>query len=204
VTGLRLVLARHGQTPSNVRMALDSAPPGPPLTEQGRRQAIELAEDLAGQPVVAVYASTALRAQQTAEPVAGRHGLAVEVVDGIQEVFVGDLEGRHDEDSLRRFFTVFSAWAAGDLSASMPGGESGQQVVDRYREVIDRIGERHAHGVAVLVSHGAAIRLVAPTLAANIAAELGEHALIPNTGRVVLDAEPTGWRCVAWPGIKLV
>ena len=35
----RLHLVRHGQTPSNVAGALDTALPGAPLTELGREQA---------------------------------------------------------------------------------------------------------------------------------------------------------------------
>ncbi|HEY0805657.1 MAG TPA: histidine phosphatase family protein, partial [Pseudonocardiaceae bacterium] len=57
MTGLRLILARHGQTDANIRMVLDSRPPGPPLTELGHRQADELADLLAVEPVVGVYAS---------------------------------------------------------------------------------------------------------------------------------------------------
>ncbi len=38
----------------------------------------------------------AVRAQQTAAPVAAAHGLDVGVVEGVQEIFCGDLEGRSD------------------------------------------------------------------------------------------------------------
>ena len=36
--GQRLVLVRHGQTPSNVAGVLDTALPGPGLTEEGQQQ----------------------------------------------------------------------------------------------------------------------------------------------------------------------
>lgn len=206
MTEHRLVLARHGQTEANVRMALDSAPPGPPLTDQGRREAAALGDALAAEPVVAVYASTAVRAQQTAAPIAARHGLDVEVVEGIQEVFVGDLEGRTDKESVQRFFEVFSAWATGDLSVVMPGGESGAEVIERYQRVVDEVGKLHPEDTTVLVSHGAVIRLVVPTLASNLDLTRMERAMLPNTGRAVLVEDPdapTGWRCVEWTGIEL-
>jgi broad specificity phosphatase PhoE len=204
--GVRLLLVRHGQTEANVRMALDSAPPGPPLTEQGERQAAELAGSLAAEPLVAVYASTALRAQQTAAPVAAGHGLAVEVLDGVHEVGVGDLEGNTDHDSMRTFLGVFTAWAGGDLAVPMPGGETGEQVFTRFRAAVAGIRERHRDGSVVLVSHGGVIRLAAPLLAPNAGASLTGQALLPNTGRVILaedrDAEG-GWRCVEWTGVQL-
>lgn len=203
---LRLLLVRHGETPANVRKALDAAPPGPPLTDRGARQAVELADSLAAEHVVAVYASVALRAQQTAAPVARKFGLTVQVIDGLHEVVVGDLEGRGDEESVRTFFGVFHEWTAGKLDESMPGGESGWQALERFSAAIRRICATHAGGAVVVVCHGAIIRLVASWMAANVSNELVERTLIPNTGRVVLAADEsasTGWRCLEWPAVRL-
>ena len=200
--GLRLMLVRHGQTESNVRKALDSKPPGPPLNLIGRQQAADLAADLADEPIVAVYASVAVRAQQTAEPVAAKHGLAVRVVQGAQEVFVGDLECRTDQTSAQEFFRVFSAWADGDLRVPMPGGETGLHARDRFERVVADIRQRHREGVVVLVSHGGILRLVAPMLAENVTPDNTKFALLPNTGRIVLDDGPA-WRCVEWTGLDL-
>jgi broad specificity phosphatase PhoE len=100
---VRLVLARHGRTASNVSRALDSRPPGAPLDETGLAQAAELGERLAGDPVSAVYASRATRAQQMAAPVAAAHDLTVQVIDGVQEVSCGDLEGRTDMAAREQF-----------------------------------------------------------------------------------------------------
>ena len=202
MAGLRLMLVRHGQTESNVRRALDSKPPGPPLNLIGQGQAAELAADLADEPIVAVYASVAVRAQQTAEPVAAKHGLAVQVVDGAQEVFVGDLECRTDETSVQEFFRVFGAWAEGELSVPMPGGETGEQARVRFERVIAGIREEHREGVVVLVSHGGILRLVAPMLARNLTPDNTKFALVPNTGRIVL-ADGPAWRCVEWTGLDL-
>lgn len=202
----RLLLVRHGQTEANVVHALDSRPPGGPLTAEGQRQAAELAGELAGEPVVAVYASAALRGQATARPIADRHGLAVEVTPGLQEVFVGDLEGRTDRASFETFIDVFKTWAAGDLDRPMPGGESAAQVMDRFVPAVHKLADRHPDGTVVFVSHGAAIRLVAPFLCDGVNLDQAQYALLPNTGRVVLAEDgttPTGWRCVEWTGITL-
>jgi probable phosphoglycerate mutase len=196
------MLVRHGQTESNVRRALDSKPPGPPLNLFGRQQAADLAADLADEPIAAVYASVAVRAQQTAEPVAAKHGLAVRVVQGAHEVFVGDLECRIDEASAREFFRVFSAWADGDLSVPMPGGETGQQARERFERVVADIRAEHREGIVVLVSHGGILRLVAPMLAGNVTQDTTKFALLPNTGRIVLEDGPA-WRCVEWTGLDL-
>lgn len=204
---LRLILVRHGQTDANVRMAIDSRPPGGPLTEQGVRQAAELAEALGGEPVVAVYASTAVRAQQTAAAVAARHGLDVRVVAGLHEVFVGDLEGSVDRESLRAFAQVFGAWARdGDLTRPMPGGETGQAAFDRFTAALDGIVAEHPDGTVVVVSHGGLLRLVVPLLVDNLATEAGELSLLQNTARIVVERAPGasgGWHCVEWAGVRI-
>ncbi|MGQ0840507.1 histidine phosphatase family protein [Actinokineospora sp.] len=200
---MRLMLVRHGETPSNVRHLLDSKPPGPPLTELGRRQAEALAERLADEPVAAVYASTAVRAQETADPVAKAHGLTVEVLDGVHEVQVGELEGRSDAEALGTFGGVFIRWTRGDLAAAMPGGETGEQIVERFFAAVSAIRAAHSTGLVVLVTHGGVIRLIAEMLADNVGAQLASAGLIPNTGHVLLQARDTDWHCVEWTGVEL-
>ena len=205
MAGLRLILARHGQTDANIRMVLDSLPPGPPLTELGLRQAADLAEELAVEPVVGVYASTAVRTQQTAAPVAARHGLDVRVVEGLHEVFLGDLEGTSGDEPIARFVVVLRAWQAGDLDRPIPGGESAAQAIARFTDAIAGIRQRHTHGVIVVVTHGAVVEVAVPRLAPNLLA-FAMRPLIPNVGQIVLDSDdttPTGWRCVTWPGLRL-
>ncbi|HWN31522.1 MAG TPA: histidine phosphatase family protein [Pseudonocardia sp.] len=185
LSGPLLVLVRHGQTQSNVLKSLDSRPPGPPLNELGFAQAEALGLAMAVEPVTAVYASTAVRAQQTAAPLAARLGLPVEVVTGVHEVFCGDLEGRADEAAREVFDEVYAAWADGDLGRRLPGGESAIELRERFLPVVAELWARHADTpdrVLVLVSHGAAIRLAAGAL-------IGEYAdtrYVPNAGRVVL------------------
>lgn len=202
MSSLRLMLVRHGQTESNVHFVLDSLPPGPPLNALGRQQASELAERLAGEPVAAVYASVAVRARETAAAVASRHGLSVQVVDGLHEVFVGDYEGSNTRADIEAFVGVYRAWHAGDLELPVPGGESGQQLLDRYLPVVSRIRATHLDGVVVLVGHSAALRLVGCTLAANVSAAFADSHFLPNCQAITLEADGDGWRCLDWAGVQ--
>jgi len=191
---MRLVLARHGRTTANVAHVLDSRPPGAPLDELGREQAERLGERLADHPVRSVYASRAIRAQQTAAPVAAAHGLAVDVLDGVHEVLVGDLEGRSDDAALEAFREVYDAWWRGELDARLPGGESALDLRARYLPALDRILDGRDGGDVVLVSHGAAIRLAAAALLGDTA----ETWYVPNAGLVVLRRGPEGWVLESW------
>lgn len=194
----RLVLVRHGQTDANVGRVLETALPGSPLNELGRAQARTVGELLADWPVAAVYASRATRARQTAQPIAAAHDLGVTVVDGAHEIQVGELEGRSDAHARRIFDDIYDAWWGGDLGRRMPGGESAADVRDRMLPVVEKIVGGLRDGTAgVLVSHGAAIRIVA----AALLGETVETRYVPNTGRVVLARDPaaaTGWELELW------
>jgi probable phosphoglycerate mutase len=78
-----LVIVRHALPVR--RIAEQGAAADPELTELGQRQAVATAEWLAAESFDAVYTSPLLRARQTAEPIAARHGLEVRVEDGIAE-----------------------------------------------------------------------------------------------------------------------
>lgn len=200
---LRLVLVRHGQTTANAKGVLDTRLPGHALSEEGHRQAAELAQRLAGEPVVAVYASRALRSQQTARPVAAQHGLAAQILHGVHEVFLGDLEGRGAPEDHQTLHELYRAWYSGDLQAARPGGESGKQVLDRYLADVAAIRSAHRDGTAVLVSHGAAIRLAVVALTTNVDGAFAEPRYLANAAAIVLEADQTAWHCLRWDDIDM-
>lgn len=203
---LRLVLVRHGRTPSNVRHRLDTALPGPGLDELGHAQAEEVAGLLAGWPVRGLYASRATRAQETAAPIGRALGREVELLRGLHEVFVGDLEGQEGDDARAAFDEVFEAWWDGDVDRAMPGGESARDVWDRALPDLAAVTSGVAEGAVVVVSHGAAIRILSLALlgghdgsgAGHGEVTYGRERPVPNTGRVVLRRDPGGWVPELW------
>ncbi|GAA4919065.1 putative phosphoglycerate mutase [Actinomycetospora succinea] len=202
MSDLRLVLARHGQTPSNVAHVLDTVLPGPPLTDLGRAQAHalgrELAEGAEGR-VAAIYHSPARRAVETAALVAEHLDLEPIEVTGVHEVQVGELEGRNDEPAVTEFRGVVDRWLDGDLDARHRGGESGRDLLNRYVPVVADLRERHPEGgTIVLVSHGAALRLAAQELVEGVGTPPRDEEHVGNCGRVVLRPRGSGWELVAW------
>ncbi|MFC9927978.1 histidine phosphatase family protein [Streptomyces sp. NPDC127190] len=201
---MRLLLVRHGETPSNVRGLLDTTAPGPGLTPLGERQAAELPEALADEDIEAVYASPLIRARLTAAPLAAVRGLDVLVRDGIRELSAGDLEREPGDSPGGELFlrTVF-AWAAGDTALRVPGGESGEEALARYDAVI---AEAHASGASTvaMVSHGAAIRVWTAARAGNIGVSFAAARPLANTGVVTLEGTPAdGWTALSWQGATI-
>jgi probable phosphoglycerate mutase len=78
---MKIVLVRHGR-PDEGHV---ERPHDPPLSAEGRHQALTTAMLLAREGIDRIVTSPLLRARQTAEPLAERLGLAPEVVDGWAE-----------------------------------------------------------------------------------------------------------------------
>ncbi|MFC9859497.1 MULTISPECIES: histidine phosphatase family protein [unclassified Streptomyces] len=201
---MRLLLIRHGQTPSNLGHFLDTAFPGPGLTELGLRQAAALPAALAQESIDALYASTLTRTQLTAAPLAAERGLEVRIREGIREVSAGELEMRADEEAIEQYLTTSFAWAAGDTARRMPGGESGAEALARFDSVLAEAASGGAPGTSrtvALVSHGAAIRMWTAARTRNVTVEFAAGHALDNTGVVVVEGSPgEGWSTLSWAG----
>ena len=199
---MRLLLIRHGQTPGNVLGQLDTAHPGPGLTELGERQAAALARSLANEQINFLYASTLIRTQITATPLASLRGLKIEVLAGLREIEAGSLEKLTDHESHLRYLGTVFGWAAGELHRRMPAGPSGHDFFERYDASIARIAADATAGGAgtvAVVSHGAAIRVWAGLRASNVEAGFAARHVLANTGIVALEGDPdAGWRLIHW------
>ena len=194
---MRLLLIRHGQTPSNVIGALDTARPGAELTALGRAQAAAIPQALAGERIDALYASPLTRTQLTGRPLADANGLEVRVREGLEEISAGGFEMRSDADAVHAYVESGWHWANGDLDFAIDGGESGVAFFDRYDAAIADIAG--AHETAAVVSHGAAIRVWAATRAGNVASDSAVRRRLYNTGMCVLEGDPdSGWNLRSW------
>ncbi|CAN5238073.1 histidine phosphatase family protein [soil metagenome] len=202
----RLVLLRHGQTYGNVDKRLDTRPPGAELTPLGRDQARIFARNRQ-QRLGLLAHSVAIRAHQTAGEISGLLDVAPREIEGLHEVQVGDLENRNDDEAIEEFGRVYQRWHEGDLDLTMPGGESANDVLARYVPVLTELRLRYLDDHdwtedIVVVSHGAAIRLVGAVLAGvDGTFALDNH--LANTESVVLAPITDGrWSCVQWGAVS--
>lgn len=178
------------------------------MTDLGREQARTFARALVRPPALLAH-SIATRAVQTAAHIATEiggvpavpHGL--HEFEGLHEVQVGELEDRSDEAAHDEFNTIYRRWHRGELDLALPGGETARQVLERYVPVLDQLRRQYLEDAAwrgdiVVVSHGAAIRLVAAALAGVDGGFAIDHHLA-NTESVVLAPVTDGrWSCVQW------
>ncbi|KJX75891.1 histidine phosphatase family protein [Mycobacterium lepromatosis] len=197
----RLVLLRHGQSYGNVERRLDTRPPGASLTPFGRNQARVFAQ-AARRPVLLVH-SVAIRASETAAVIGAEFDVPIREVPGIHEVQVGELENRNDDNAIAEFNAVYDRWHHGQLDVPLPGGETANDVLDRYLPVLVDLRMRYLddddwNGDVLVVSHGAAIRLVSAVLA-GVDGKFALENHVNNAESVVLAPVTDGrWSCVRW------
>jgi broad specificity phosphatase PhoE len=202
---MRILLVRHGQTPANVRGELDTAAPGPGLTDLGTRQAEAVVDALGHESIAAIYVSKLRRTHETAAPLAAALGLTPIELPGTHEIEAGDVEGRSDHASVRVYMGTVFAWGSGDPSVTMPGGTDGHAFFARFDDAIAGIAAAHpADATVVVVSHGAAIRVWSGARVAGLGDGFTAENHLENTGVVVIEGSPdAGWMALSWAGLPV-
>jgi broad specificity phosphatase PhoE len=187
-----LVVARHAKAAFVEDWFSDE---GGSLTSDGRAQARELADSLAGRRIAAVWCSDASRAVQTAEIAAARLGVAVSARKSLREVFIGTL--MEEPFDYGRIEDVCEKWYAGSLEARFEDGESGAEVVARHREQFEEIADLHRGETVLVVGHQTALGIVVPTLAGLTVAWARDNELA-NTESIELEHDADGWVLRRW------
>jgi len=184
---IRLVLWRHGQTRWNVEGRFQGQS-DIPLDPVGEQQAERAARLLAALQPAAIFSSDLVRATATAAPLARLTGLRVITDKDLRERYGGLWEGLTDVEIRTRYPVEHSQWLP-------PGGETSTTVADRASTTMERIAETLAPGtLAVVVSHGAALRLGAARLLGLPEELWGAVGPLANCAWSVLGCRRGRWR----------
>ncbi len=151
-----LLLIRHGENDWVGTHRLAGRTPGVHLNDTGRVQSVRLAEQLAHQPISAIYSSPLERCLETAQPLADALGLPVIQEPGVLEVDYGEWRGGDLKElaktpewhSVQHFPSSFR----------FPGGETLHEVQTRAVWALERIVRNHPNQLVAVLSHGDVIR----------------------------------------------
>lgn len=150
--GRRIVCWRHGQTTWNVEGRFQGQS-DIPLDDVGREQAERAARMLAALKPDVLVSSDLQRAASTAQRLAGFTGLPVTHDKDLRERSGGDWEGLTGQQIRARWPDAYLQWQP-------PGGDPVGVVADRVAEALERaVALAPDDGLAVVASHGAALRL---------------------------------------------
>jgi phosphoglycerate mutase family protein len=166
-------MARHGETDWNVERRIQGST-DIPLNENGIRQAHSLAGYLErqvvgkGGTITHIFTSPLERAKETAEIVGARLRVPVEAVSGLEEMNFGICEGKSWLEAKAMYPQELSEWEENKRERRILGGESYQDVLDRffsaYKIMKRRLSLAELDGEKdnniLIITHGAVIMLL--------------------------------------------
>jgi broad specificity phosphatase PhoE len=165
-----LLLARHGQSAFNVDGVVNGDPTRDRgLSAQGAEEAQQLGSQLAGIGIDLCIVSEFPRAQETARIALAGRDVPMEVDPGLNDVRVGELEGRTLSD--------YRAWKRSHRHADpFPGGESLDDAARRYGAAYDRMLDR-TESTILCVCHEIPVRYAANAAAGSDNLDAPNHAI---------------------------
>jgi len=147
---LSILLIRTGSTEydcqGRVQGTLDV-----PLSEDGRQQIEQVAEQLADHEIDALYAGPCGATQQSANILAKRLHLKVKTIDGLSNLDHGLWQGMLIDDVKIKQPKVYRQWQDHPETVCPPGGETLSTVRDRLQQWLAKIAKKHKTGTIAMV-----------------------------------------------------
>jgi broad specificity phosphatase PhoE len=171
----------------------------------GSQQAQAVANELAANNDDGTYASSMIRTQATAAPLADLLELPIVVLPGLREIDAGVFEGQSEDEGLGRIGYVLApvAWTLGARFVPVLGSTDGNAFDARVDDAVQTIYDSGDPN-AVAFSHGATtmfwvmMNVDNPDLGLLLSHPLGK------TGVVVVTGNPEdGWTLVDWDGVQV-
>ncbi len=148
-------LIRHGSN-DHLGKGLAGRLPNVHLNSRGRDEAERLAEVLEERSIRRIISSPLERAYETAEPVAQRLGLKIEICEEFNEVDFGDWNGKTLKE-----LEADPLWASYNTRRSttrIPDGELIVEVQERFVRKLEELRVKNAGATIAIFSHGDPIR----------------------------------------------
>lgn len=193
-----IVLVRHGQSMGNlVRRFLGHTDLD--ITELGYQQAEQVALALAQQAKPdAIISSDLLRAFHTAEAIAKKWDMTVQLELGLREIYAGEWEGLPFDEIKSKYADSYNRFCF-DMGLAHPdGGESCAALRTRAKKTLDRIVTQHKGGRLVLVSHAALICMLCSDILGLSLEEVPKLGLCENASITTIVHDENGYRLVTY------
>jgi broad specificity phosphatase PhoE len=202
VRSITLTFIRHAESLSNAEHMVNTDIPGPGLTEEGQGQAEQLAHQLSRNNFDGIYASTMIRTQETAAPLAHALDKHVEILPGLREIDAGRFNNTTTKRADLTYLIAPTLWLKGDVKDAVPGSISGEEFNDQFTAAVQKIYDS-GNSKPVAFGHAQSIMYWTLMNVKNPKDSLATSHPLPNLGRVVITGSPVGgWTLVDWDGIR--
>lgn len=154
----KLLLIRHGETLWNRDRIVQGISDVVGLNELGTKQAELLARRLQEEAEVKyLYASTLLRARETAQKLEESLGIPCNPRWELREIHLGDWEGRPFDELKLEEPDLITGWLTHPARTPVPNGENMESFYNRIVFAMEEIARQHPDETVAVVSHGGAI-----------------------------------------------
>lgn len=147
---LRILLIRSGATEYECQRRIQGTL-DVPLSEDGRQQIEQVAEQLRGQSVEALYAGPCRATQQSAELLAKQLQVKTKTLDKLANLDHGLWQGMLIDDVKSKQPKVYKKWQEHPETVCPPNGETLQTARDRLQAVLAKIAKKHKSGIVAIV-----------------------------------------------------
>jgi len=194
---LKLILVRHGETLMNRERRVQGGSSDVELSDEGVKQARKVASFLKNEDIAAIVSSPLKRARATANAIASRHHLSVEIDNGLKEVEVGEFEGMSISTLNTTFSQFLVQWWKGGGTQRLPGGESLVELQQRAWVPVEHLLAEGRNRTVLVVSHYFVI-LVIILKALDLPLDYFTKFRLDPSGVNILEIEDYGTRLVVF------
>lgn len=154
--GIKFYLCRHGETNWNVENKIKGQLEDAPIsfTKNGLLQIEDLLAYLKEQKIEAIFTSDLLRTQETSKIINRELGLPIYYCKELRGLNMGIYQGKNMSEFLKDS-EVQKAFKNHNIP--LPGGESINQLNERFMSVLNNIIKKYSYTKVAIISHGAAI-----------------------------------------------
>jgi len=151
-----------------------------PLSAQGSRDAILVADTLRDYPIEVIYSSPAQRAYQTISPLAQQRSMPIKIEADLRERKLGD-------EVFEDFFgAVDTTWQ--DPLFAHPGGESNAEAQSRGLALVKRLQAEGPNEAVVLSTHGNLLALILQAFNPSIDFTFWKSLTMPDVYNLMVNA----------------
>lgn len=156
---MKIYITRHGQTNWNVEGKMQGSK-NSDLTEQGKKEALNLGNSLKDIKIDYIYTSPLTRAYDTAVLIKGDRDISIGIHENLKEMNFGIWEGMHNDDVLKDYADQhYKFWNEPHLYTSI-GGETFDELIKRIKIILNDIKNQNKGESILLITHAIVIKAI--------------------------------------------
>ncbi|MBI5297865.1 MAG: histidine phosphatase family protein [Chloroflexi bacterium] len=198
---MKIHFVRHGESLANTLHIISNHDLDHKLTGKGRAQVMRVSAALKGRPIQRIYTSPVLRAVETAQIHSETLGVPFEIVDGLREYDLGELEGRGDDEAWEIHSHYWQNWLQGlKRDQCPPGGETYYDIQRRFVSFVEGLIRQFGGTQAefLCIAHGGVYTFGLPLVLSNISMAEIDRRGIHHTNILTAELQEGRLVCTTW------